>query len=73
MSLEATHAVVIFVVALVAIAFWILAIVSITRRPGISGFERGVWVTISILFPLLGPLLWATWGRSRNRAPIRTT
>jgi hypothetical protein len=50
---------------------WGLAAMSILRRPGVSGFERGVWITVAIIFPFLGPLVWAVWGRNRARAEVK--
>ncbi|MBF4571895.1 PLDc N-terminal domain-containing protein [Herbiconiux sp. VKM Ac-1786] len=66
-DVDGTHVVILVTVTVVWIALWVLAVVSIIRTPGLSGFERGIWVTIAILFPLLGPLLWAVWGRTRTR------
>ncbi|WP_165384990.1 PLDc N-terminal domain-containing protein [Cryobacterium sp. SO1] len=66
-----THTVILIVIAVVWITLWVLAVISIAQRPGLSGFERGVWVAIAILFPVIGPLVWAAWGRTRSRAPLQ--
>jgi len=70
-NVDATHPVILIAVAIVWITLWVLAVLSIVRRPGLSGFERGVWVAIAILFPVIGPLVWAAWGRTRRRAPFQ--
>ena len=70
-NVDATHPVILIAVAIVWITLWVLAVLSIARRPGLSGFERGVWVTIAILFPVIGPLVWAAWGRTRRRTPLQ--
>jgi hypothetical protein len=73
-DIDGTHVVILVIVIVGWITLWVLAVVSITRRPGLSGFERGVWVTIAILFPLIGPLLWAVWGRTHTRrGPLRSS
>jgi hypothetical protein len=65
------HTVLVILAILIWLLLWGLAVVSILRRPGVSGFERGVWITVAIIFPFLGPLVWAIWGRNRARAEVK--
>ncbi|WP_309619523.1 PLDc N-terminal domain-containing protein [Salinibacterium sp.] len=65
-SVEPVHVVAFIVVFMSWITVWILAIASILRRPNVTGFERGVWIVVVIVFPFVGPLVWAVWGRTRS-------
>jgi hypothetical protein len=62
-----THPIVLTVVVLGWLALWILAVASILRRPEVRDFERGVWIAIVVIFPFVGPLVWAAVGRNLHR------
>ena len=69
---DVIHTVLLLVVVLIWLLLWGLAAMSISRRPGVSAFERGVWIAVAVIFPFLGPLAWAVWGRNRIRAGVRS-
>ncbi|MBK4348970.1 PLD nuclease N-terminal domain-containing protein [Lacisediminihabitans changchengi] len=67
---DLTHVVVVALVTASWLALWVLAVASIMRRPTVARIERGVWVTLVIIFPFIGPLAWFAWGRSRQRQKL---
>ena len=69
---DVIHTVLLILAILIWLLLWGLAAISILRRPGVSALERGIWVTLAIIFPFLGPLAWAVWGRNRTRAGVRS-
>jgi len=40
------------------------ALVDLSRRDVVRGGSRLLWVLIIVLFNLLGPILYLTWGRN---------
>jgi hypothetical protein len=64
---DLTHVVILIVVSAGWIAFWVMAVASILRRPAVSSFERGSWIVMVIIFPFVGSLIWFLWGRTRRR------
>ena len=40
------------------------ALVDLTRRDAVKGGSRLLWALIIVLFNLLGPILYLTWGRN---------
>lgn len=41
---------------LLLLALFIAALVSIANHPYASGTEKGLWVLIALVFPVLGPI-----------------
>lgn len=51
-------------------AFWIMALISISRRsPLMSGLEAVGWYAIVIFAPVIGTLVWFFFGRGRSALP----
>jgi hypothetical protein len=67
---DMTHLIILIVVAALWLAMWILAVRSILRHPGVSSFERGIWIAIVIILPFVGPVAWAAVGSVRRRTPV---
>lgn len=47
-------------------ALFIGALVSIAKHPTASGTMKAVWILISLLFPVLGPILWFLVGKNSS-------
>ncbi|GAA1526368.1 type VI protein secretion system component VasK [Agromyces terreus] len=56
-----------FVLGIAAVIFWIYAIADCAffDRSRIRGVSRGWWVTIVVLLPVIGGILWFVIGRGR--------
>jgi len=59
------HLVIVVAIAIVLVSLWVLAVRSILRAAAISGFERGIWIAVAIVFPVVGSLVWFWVGRGR--------
>ncbi|WP_051298268.1 PLD nuclease N-terminal domain-containing protein [Arthrobacter castelli] len=49
---------------IVHLVLFVLALISIGRSRRHTSTAKGVWVLVSILIPLLGPVLWFLIGRN---------
>jgi hypothetical protein len=52
--------------AVVAIAFFVLALVSILRPASLTETARVLWVLVVFFFPIAGPAVWFLFGRRRD-------
>ncbi|NLG63710.1 MAG: PLDc_N domain-containing protein [Candidatus Cloacimonetes bacterium] len=55
----------VLLVAIALIALFVVAIVSIAKSPA-SGVEKAIWVLITLLFPVVGPIVWFIVGANRR-------
>ncbi len=64
---------VLLIAALVAVAFWVYAIVDCALQPPTRhrGVTKPTWLIIIVLLPVLGGLLWFVVGRGRRRGGAR--
>lgn len=46
---------------------FVSAMVSIARHRMASGTEKVLWVLVSLIFPVLGPILWFAIGKKSSR------
>lgn len=46
---------------------FICALVSIARSKAASGTEKGIWILISFIVPVLGPILWFAVGKKASQ------
>lgn len=58
------HVIIILVVGFAQLFLFISALLSILKTPNVSTTARAVWVVITFVFPILGPLVWFVTGRS---------
>lgn len=49
----------------VAAVFWLAAVVSVVRTA--APLRALGWVTLTLVFPFVGPVLWFTLGRTHER------
>ncbi len=66
-GLTGWHFILLLVIPLIVL--FIAAVVSIASSRTASGTEKAVWVLITLLFPLVGPILWFVIGRRSSQAP----
>jgi hypothetical protein len=52
----------ILIVVLAAIALFVAALVGIASSKA-GGVEKAVWILITLMFPLMGPIVWFAFGR----------
>lgn len=52
---------------------FICAMVSIARHRTASGTEKVLWVLVSLIFPILGPILWFAIGKKSSRGASTAT
>lgn len=71
-GLAGWHALILVAVLLCLLPL-ILAVISIARSTSASGVEKAVWVLVSLLFPLVGPVLWFVIGRQNARGAQQST
>lgn len=41
----------------------VITLVSIARHPTANGAEKGIWILVTLLIPVLGPILWFVVGK----------
>lgn len=60
------------ILALVATVFWVYTIVDCAVQPAgrHRGVNKGAWMAIVILLPVLGGILWFVIGRGRASQPV---
>lgn len=63
-------------VILVFVVFPVLfisALVSIARSKAASGTEKGIWILISLVVPVIGPILWFAVGKRASQGATSPT
>ena len=58
------------VVTLALVAIAIIVVFGSLFRTAMSGTERAIWVLIILMFPLLGTLIWLSWGQDSFRCRL---
>lgn len=56
---------------LLFVVLFIAALVSIATNKTASGLEKAVWVLISLIFPVLGPILWFVIGKRASQGATK--
>ena len=59
-----------FLVMLVLLALFVGTLISIARAPGLSPSAKVIWIVVCLILPLVGTVVWFSWGRHRD--PSRT-
>ncbi|MCA0297275.1 MAG: PLDc N-terminal domain-containing protein [Actinobacteria bacterium] len=62
-SLGGWEWIIIFVLPMI---LFICAMVSIAKHRAASGTEKVLWVLVSLIFPILGPILWFAIGKKSS-------
>jgi hypothetical protein len=52
--------------AAVQLVLFVLALISVLSADRVRGAPRAVWVLLIVLVPLVGPIAYFLWGRSRS-------
>jgi hypothetical protein len=57
-----------FILAVVAVAFWVFTIVDCAVQPSTRhrGVSKPVWILIVVLLPVIGGILWLVVGKTRR-------
>ncbi|MEV0678058.1 PLDc N-terminal domain-containing protein [Actinosynnema sp. NPDC050436] len=63
-STSVTIAVFLVLTALLQVALWVAAFVSVMRQDRLTGGGKFLWLVVIVGFPLLGSLGWFIFGRS---------
>ena len=62
------HLIVLVVIGAAAAALWISAVVSILRVQTWPAWATAIWLLVTLIFPVLGPIVWFVAGRPRSGA-----
>ena len=65
-GLTGWHFILLLVIPLIVL--FIAAVVSIAASKTASGIEKAIWVLVTLLFPVVGPILWFAIGRRSSQA-----
>jgi hypothetical protein len=65
------HVIVLIVLGIAFLALWVGAVASISASAVLSSTAKAVWILITLVFPVLGPLVWFVSGRSTARSALR--
>lgn len=56
-----------WLVVLIGPILFVATMVSVARSKAASGIEKAIWVLISLLVPVIGPILWFAIGKRSSR------
>lgn len=69
-STSVTIAVFLGVVALLLVALWVAAFVSVMRHDRLTGGGKFLWIVVILGFPFLGCLGWFVFGRTARLVKV---
>jgi hypothetical protein len=66
--MNVSHLIVLVVIVAAMAALWISAVVSVLRVHEQPAWTTAVWLLVTLVLPILGPIVWFAVGRSRGAA-----